>query len=845
MDKASEDRIDYHLSLLDSRIKTKPSIDCEVVPVWDEGGQKRTLHAGQLKGWESVKRFVVLLAGARGGKALPLDTPIATPDGFVPMGEIRLGDEVCCPDGSVAIVTAVSPVMHDHQCYRVSFDDGSSIIADEGHLWETQSYHDRRGDSKHLGSRRKVRTTRQILETLRYRGRLNHSIPMPSPAAMDTRDLPIDPYVLGVWLGDGNSDSASVTCADRGIIEEIESLGLKVGSGRECNSGKALAYTLGMSALPPGGNTRRSDSLHTKLRLLGLIKNKHIPVEYLESAPHQRLALLQGLMDTDGYCAMDGQSEFCNKNPRIANGVVELCRSLGIKVRIRWRNVNGGRYARVLFTTSLPVFRLERKKSRQKADTSPTTKRRYFTSIEPVESVPVKCIAVSHPSRLYIAGRDYIPTHNTAVGARMLLREIQRTAVPGERNHYLIVGPTLELLKRAALPQFDELVHGLADYKGNDHIYVFSREGAKRLCGFPGDIRVYVGYATKPGSLEAATFKGVWADEAGQPEFLADSWEAIQRRTALHESRVFITTTPYTITGWLREFCRQIIEGERSDAELIRFRSIDNPMFSQDEYDRMRREWPDWKFKMFCEGEFAKPSGAIYDCFDDECIVPDFEIPDSWPRHIGVDFGQVNTACVFVAEDPQGVLYVYGDYLTGGRSAAEHAAAMSRKGLGSFRPLDSEWEQTFGVCIGGSWSEDDWRTDYITAGLPLVRPPIKDVEVGITRVYRQLKNRTLRVFKSCSRTIDQLNGYSRKVDERGEPTEDIADKAKWHLCDSVRYIVGTLRPSGEVDSWIKSRISEPEKREPVIEDLSKYRRNTKFIEEDEPEEKGLGQVSVK
>lgn len=386
----------------------------------------------------------------------------------------------------------------------------------------------------------------------------------------------------------------------------------------------------------------------------------------------------------------------------------------------------------------------------------------------------------------------------TAVGARLLLREIQRTAVVGERNHYLIVGPTLELLKRAALPLFDELVSDLAEYKSTDKVYIFTPEGCRRLCGFAGDVRVYVGYATKAESLEAATYKGVWADECGQPDFLGDSWEAIQRRTSLHKARVFMTTTPYTITGWLREFVRQIVDGLREDAELIQFKSIDNPMFEQSEYDRMMRELPKWKAKMFLEGEFSKPSGAIYDCFDDENIVEPFDIPDEWPRYVGIDFGQVNTAAVFLAESPDGTLYAFGDYLTGGRSGAEHASAMSRKGLGLYRGNDSTWEQVFKICVGGSWSEDDWRTDYITAGLPVARPPIREVEVGITRTYRQLKNKKLKVFNTCKRLIEHLDGYSREVDDKGEPTEKIADKAKWHIADALRYIVAMLRPSGDM-----------------------------------------------
>ena len=396
----------------------------------------------------------------------------------------------------------------------------------------------------------------------------------------------------------------------------------------------------------------------------------------------------------------------------------------------------------------------------------------------------------------------------TVTGARLLLREIQRTVAPGEANDYLIVGPNTELLKKKALPEFQSLVKGLAEYKATDKCFVFSPGGSRRLVGARCRIKVFVGYGHKPDSLEAATYKGIWADECGQLDFVRESWEALQRRAAVNRARIFLTTTPYTISGWLKELADDALSGRRDDVDVVRFKSIDNPAFPVEEYERMRREWPEWRFRLFCMAEFTKPAGAVYDCFSRPANVCDeFAIPAHWPRHVGVDFGETNTAAVFLAEDPATLrLYIYGTYHAGGRTVEEHVGAMTRK---AFSLPCSEQPVCFEHSVGGSWSEDEWRKDYIAAGLPLTRPPIREVEVGIQRVYRQFKTGRLRVFSTCEKMIAEIESYQREVDDRGEPTDRIKDKERFHRLDALRYIVSLLRRSAEPEITLTSRINLP------------------------------------
>ena len=385
----------------------------------------------------------------------------------------------------------------------------------------------------------------------------------------------------------------------------------------------------------------------------------------------------------------------------------------------------------------------------------------------------------------------------TVVGVRLLLREIQRTATQGKTNDYLIVGPNTELLKKRAIQLFEEKTHGLANYKQSDKCFVFTPQGARKLAGFDCAIRVFVGYAHDPNSLEAATYRAIWADECGQAGFLRDSWEALQRRAAVFRARIFMTTTPYQATGWLRELHDAAKLGHIDDVEVVNFVSIDNPAFDKREYERMRAELPDWKFQTFYHGVFTRPPGAVFDCFDRRRnVVRAFDVPSHWPRYVGVDFGETNMAAVFLAEDPKDArLYAYDTYHQGGCTIEEHARSILFKARG---------EVTFGV--GGSWGEEEWRRDFGACGLVLARPTVREAEVGIQRLYKQIKEVGLRVFDTCEKLACEIESYSRDVDDRGEPLDTIRDRSKYHRLDALRYIVSAVRPSVTTDTMQRSRL---------------------------------------
>lgn len=405
-------------------------------------GQPFRLHpsqafiVGSLFGWKKqtgYRRFrrAYIEQGKGNGKALALDTPIPTPSGWTTMGELKYGDELFDDRGNVCRVIQAHPVSHDRDCYRVSFDDGESIIASAEHLWLTE----KRVASKsweHRATynvkkdewgawRRGIRTTKEISETLRYpNGKYqsaNHSIPLCGPIKLPDQSLPIPPYTFGVWLGDGDSDCARITCAysDRVVIDNIEADGVPVTEQTRHSD------TTGRFSLSNGIKGQR-DTIQSRLASLGVLGNKHIPLLYLRSSIEQRISLLQGLMDSDGSAMKSGACEFSVCNKELAQGVFELVRSLGIKATMlesdaKLNLVSVGRRYRIQFRApDIRVFRLERKQARNLVGHNRrrlSSDRRIVSCEKLANPVPVRCITVDSPTSMFLAGSGMIPTHNS------------------------------------------------------------------------------------------------------------------------------------------------------------------------------------------------------------------------------------------------------------------------------------------------------------------------------------------------------------------------------------------------------------------------------------------------
>ncbi|MCO6011425.1 hypothetical protein NE236_41395 [Actinoallomurus purpureus] len=334
-------------------------------------------------------------------KALALDTPIATPTGWTTMGEVRPGDDVFDERGEPTRAISKSPVWLS-DTYRVTFSDGASLVACGDHQWWVER---RTPSGTYVPDR--VTTTEMAANLVDGHGARRYRVPNAEPLRLPDVDLPIDPYVLGAWLGDGHSDDARITGLDEEIFARIEAAG----------------HEVRRTSVP---KRRQIMDLKPLLRKAGLLRNKHIPVAYLRASEKQRWALLQGLMDTDGYADVrQGKCEFTTTLPALRDGVRELLYSLGIRhlVHEGIARLNGratGPKWRIDFAarSDMPVFHLPRKQQRLKPPGRGHAQYRHrrVIAVEQIATVPTQCLTVEAPSHVFLAGREMIPTCNTGKG---------------------------------------------------------------------------------------------------------------------------------------------------------------------------------------------------------------------------------------------------------------------------------------------------------------------------------------------------------------------------------------------------------------------------------------------
>lgn len=434
-------------------------------------------------------------------KGLALDTPIPTPTGWTTMGELREGDVIFDEAGKPTTVLIASDI-HHRPCYRVHFSDGSSLVADDEHRWSVLRFRKRRTRREsarrarsllkdwrlHWSLSETVQTTGLIDMTRTGWGQRDASIPLAQALDLPDADLPIPPYTLGAWLGDGTSASAALTTMDADILSQIEADGYTCRLRPSQQNSKASAYGI--------------LGLHRQLRENNLLNNKHIPDCYLRASRAQRLELLRGLMDTDGTNHLgDGSVCIVRTHDRLGRQIAELIRSLGWAVTVKQRQTASGKMESSLcfMPTDCP-FRLERKRMKW----NPGSQRirsthRFITSVEAVDSVPTKCITVDSPRSLYLAGEHFIPTHNTFSSAEIALyyvcerQALVITTAPTEQQvKKLLWAEIRKFHANAKEPLGGYLLEKELRYSTHNYAIGFSTDQAVRFSGFHGDLVVII-----------------------------------------------------------------------------------------------------------------------------------------------------------------------------------------------------------------------------------------------------------------------------------------------------------------------------------------------------------------
>lgn len=359
----------------------------------------------------------LLVYGSEGiGKAQPLDAQVLTPEGFVAMGELKVGDRVIGVDGKPRNILAIFP-QGKKEVFRVHFRDGSQTECCDEHLWFTQTRGER---ERHQPGA--VRTLNTIRRTLRYGTHFNHAVPRVAPVEFAPgAELPVSPWLLGVYLGDGNmSGCPLITNPEEDIRRRIT---------------ESIDESDATSPTEKAIRIRKRLRGHEKcifakaLQEFDLDKcisdTKFIPERYLLASVEDRLELLRGLCDSDGYVAKPGAVEISTASAQMAKDIMFLVRSLGGSITTRTRQ---GRYRtpegmkevklsyRLYFSFTNGIVPVASEKHTARWSEPEWTIRHSIRKVEAAGKKKCQCLVIDALDGLYVTD-DFIVTHNSTFGS--------------------------------------------------------------------------------------------------------------------------------------------------------------------------------------------------------------------------------------------------------------------------------------------------------------------------------------------------------------------------------------------------------------------------------------------
>ena len=397
------------------------------------------------------KHMAVLKCRQRGYEQ-PYSELVATPNGFVQMGSLKVGDEIWNPDGKTTKVLEIYE-QGFKDVYKLTLADGRSVRCGADHLWEVICANNH---FKH-----KVSTTHDLLNSGLYnqctvKGKryntYKYYLPAIEPLQYSQKQQNIPAYVFGALLGDGalTKRTPKISSIDQEILDRIQYL---LGDGFEfkydptttCEY-RIIDKERFMHKDEFKNGQYGVNRLHRWIDELGLCVScayKFIPDQYKYGSIEQRYELIRGLMDTDGYISKDGGMSFVNTSKQLIDDFVEVLRSLGILCSVskrapgkggvhNGRAIFGTKFSYVVYIKGNPdIFHLSRKRNRIRKNRKFSNKV-AITNIEYLgEQEKQRCIFVSNENHLYLT-RDYIPTHNSFKGGSMLVRNYM--LIPGSKN---------------------------------------------------------------------------------------------------------------------------------------------------------------------------------------------------------------------------------------------------------------------------------------------------------------------------------------------------------------------------------------------------------------------------
>mgnify|MGYP000036939575 FL=1 len=734
---------------------------------------------------ESTVYETMLSGPAETGKAQPLDATVYTPSGPRRMGDLAVGDWVLTPDGGRAQVAAIYP-QGMQPVYRVAFAEGESVECTPDHLWKV-GYESRgvRPERERMERWKVIPCSELQQEYRRAGGRRKFWIPLTAPVDFDPRPLRIDPYVMGVLIGDGGLTAQVVfTSADPELVETVRQRlpdqheirpgsGLyayrisRIGARQQCPATSQPGYVIprgdryvaqlrrpgGIRPMRHGGvydtraeaqqvieahrpfafndDERNGRGMVGALHAYGLMGkgsvDKFVPDDYLYNTADVRREVLQGLLDTDGTVdSRTGSISFSSLSPTLSAQVKWLVESLGGVARIIPRPSASGKIdhrVRVSLDDSASLFKLTRKRDRTQPRSQYPVKR-MIADITYVGEKECQCIAVDHPDRLYLTDH-FAVTHNT-FAACMLMHHLLSTT---KRARGVMLRKTYNSLIATVHETYKTVIEH-SDIKAIPY-------GGERpqWYDYPNGSRLYLGgmdNAQKVLSGERDFIYFCQAEEASLHDWETLTTRATGRAGATDQPRVFGDCNPGPPTHWIIN---------RPSLTVFESRHIDNPRL----YDEAGQVTAAGARTMgilealtgilrerLYLGRWVAAEGLVYRFDRAIHLIDPIPIPPEWPRFRAIDFGYTNPfVTLWIARDPDNRFHVYRQHYKTQMLVSDHAQVIK-----AAEGWDTDTRERIQATLADHDAED--RATLAAAGIG-TQPGPKAVRPGIEALETLLK----------------------------------------------------------------------------------------------------------
>lgn len=647
-----------------------------------------------------------------------------------------------------------------------------------------------------------VRTTQQIIDTFTHgkRDDTNHCIPVAGPLELPERDLPVDPWLLGYWLGNGQIGTSVVT-AHTHDAEYVNA-----------RAGHVIAFRQRSETLASQGHVK---GLRARLAAAGVLHHRHVPDAYLWSSETQRRDLLAGLLDSDGYIDPDKSLvEFCSTKEDLADAVVHLARSLSQKpVKAKGtatlNGVDMGPKWRVTWRPTFNPFGSPRKRAGYRPPGSQGLRNhhRMIVRCEEIPPVPMRCLTVDSPHSLFLIGEGMIPTHNTRTGAEWTIEQALEYPldIGGHPTQWLVIGETLPEVRtfciagpsglEAVLQRRNVEYH----YQRSPKLLITLKEHGQTI-NFEG--------CDSPDTGRGYNAAGIWLDEAAKMRYIENAWkEGIMPSLRANlprggRPRAIVTTTPKP-----REIIRGWIQRARAGDPAIHLtvgRMYDNAAnLSPATLAEIRREYEGTTLgRQEIHGELIEEAdGALWKIATlERTRVKPADVPELRMVVVGMDPAGTGTGdetgIVVAGRGDDDHDYVIGDYSAkiAGREAA-------RKAWNAFAQHEANW-LVYEDNYGKTWLRDvleDAYKEMQREGIfhPGGYPPLKAVHA----VHGKRLRAEPVAMRYEQNRVHHMGGFADLETQMTtwEPGEDLASPDRLDaLVHAIVYLRGKEKMRGQI-----------------------------------------------